>query len=830
MHPNTLSIFDGRKTFLTRFNSDPYSAHQQDNLYYPFASLDDWEIANFLLKSRLSIKLIDEFLSLRMVKQMTLSFRTAKDLRAWAELLPSGPQWKFEVVPTTHPTKQSVHLYYRDALECIELLFNHPFFVDKMDFTPFRLFTTAERVVRVYTEWMSSNSAWEIQSQIPAGGTLCGVILSSDKTNVTKISGDRVAHPLLISLTNINMGVRNKGSSHSFLLLALLPIAQFIYPKKRIQSVLSAQLFHQCLDIIIDPLKKAAAIGRMMSDPLGNLRYCFTPLVSSIDCNPLSVEKYFATCTLFRLSGVSHPYWRDWLFAEPSRFFTPETLHHGHGEFWDHDVQWCIHGLGKAEIDFQFSIIPCITGLRQFPTGIMDLKQVCVRTKRDVQRYLVVVIAGTMNPNVVVAIRALLEFRYMFQAPALTTACCDKVEAALQEFHRHKNAIIESGLRRVPTTGAVLEHWRIPKLELFQSVAPSIKEVDTTEHTHIEVVKDPTSMTNNQNYDSQICHCLNRDEKCCLFNTTIALSMTSSQPDDLDEASDKEENDGHEYEEGGNVLSDIWTSQCKQMDFFAVATKLLTTTKFVPRPLHTFNIGSMAFCINYDASLHRVATMFGLPDLRAVLSNYVRREGEFSQNFHKFGPRRSAEDVQLPFRDLQIWYKVRLQQKCYHDPSVIAPTFTVHACPPNCSSKGQYDFMIMNTDQEFVWPSSSLQGHSVVNVRLIMCPASPKGRVGPYSHRFLVYAQRFDIVPQGDSGVKRTTGLHVLKRATRGVSGVTSTLGDIFPLDQLRSYMHVVPRFGRVADNCLTSSNSVEYSESFFLNKYFDKDFFYAIS
>ncbi|KAF8546425.1 hypothetical protein OG21DRAFT_1491226 [Imleria badia] len=221
-------------------------------------------------------------------------------------------------------------------------------------------------------------------------------------------------------------------------------------------------------------------------------------------------------------------------------------------------------------------------------------------------------------------------------------------------------------------------------------------------------------------------------------------------------------------------------------------------TKFVPRPLHTFNIGSTAFRINYDASLRRVAiddvaTMFGLPDLRAALGNYVRHEGEFSQNFHKFGPRRSAEDVQLPFRDLQIWYK------------------------------GQYDFAIMNTDQEFVWPSSSLQGHSVVNVRLIMCPASPKGRVGPYSHRFLVYAQHFDIAPQGDSGVERTTGLHVLKRATRRISGVTSTLGDIFPLDQLRSYAHVVPRFGGVADNRLTSSNSVEYSESFFLNKYFNK-------
>ncbi|KAF8438820.1 hypothetical protein L210DRAFT_853522, partial [Boletus edulis BED1] len=492
MHPNPLSVFDHGEMFLARFKQDLYSDHRHHNLYYPFASLDDWEMANFLLKSKLSMKLIDEFLSLRMVRQMSLSFWTAKDLRAQAELLPSGPWWKFEVVPTTHPTKQPVHLYYRDALECIKSLFNHPFFADKIDFMPFQLFTTAERVVRVYTEWMSSNSAWEMQSQIPAGGTLCGVIISSDKTNITRIAGGGVAHPLLISLANIKMSVRNKGSSHAFLLLALLPITQFTHPKKRMCSILDMCLFHQCLDIILDPLKKAATIGRMMSDPCGNLRYCFTPLVScivdtleaammgcvhgltshvtmatyknygdaqchesrttaitlsqlaSINCDPLSVEEYFTACAPFRLSGVSHPYWRDWPFVEPSRFFTPEGLYHWHGEFWSHDVQWCIRGLGDAEIDFRFSIILPITSLCRFPTGITTLKQACSRTKRDVQRFLVVVIAGTMSSDVVIATRALMEFRYMSQAPSLTSASCDQIKAALQEFHHHKNAIIES--------------------------------------------------------------------------------------------------------------------------------------------------------------------------------------------------------------------------------------------------------------------------------------------------------------------------------------------------------------------------------------------------
>lgn len=111
-----------------------------------------------------------------------------------------------------------------------------------------------------------------------------------------------------------------------------------------------------------------------------------------------------------------------------------------------------------------------------------------------------------------------------------------------------------------------------------------------------------------------------------------------------------------------------------------------------------------------------------------------------------------------------------------------------------------------------------------------MCPAHPRAGTGPFGDRFLVYTQRFDIVPQGNNAVERTTGLHVLKRATRRIAGTTYALGDVFPLDQLRSYAHVVPRFGRVADNHLTSGNSIAYSESFFLNRYYDKDFFYATS
>ena len=54
-------------------------------------------------------------------------------------------------------------LFYRDALDCVEYLLGNPLFSDHIDFCPVRLYRDAERTIRVYTEWMTGNAAWEMQ-------------------------------------------------------------------------------------------------------------------------------------------------------------------------------------------------------------------------------------------------------------------------------------------------------------------------------------------------------------------------------------------------------------------------------------------------------------------------------------------------------------------------------------------------------------------------------------------------------------------------------------------------------------------------------------------
>lgn len=85
-----------------------------------------------------------------------------------------------------------------------------------------------------------------------------------------------------MSLANIHTDVQVKASLHAFVPIAFLPITEFVHNDPWMKSVLRDCLYHQCLDIVLEPLKIAAHIGVMLSDPLGNNRYCFMPLASCI--------------------------------------------------------------------------------------------------------------------------------------------------------------------------------------------------------------------------------------------------------------------------------------------------------------------------------------------------------------------------------------------------------------------------------------------------------------------------------------------------------------------------------------------------------------------
>ena len=59
------------------------------------------------------------------------------------------------------------------------------------------------------------------------------------------MTGNRMAHPLLISLANIDADIRSKESLHAHILLTLLPVVSFLHLKTRVRSLLSDRLIHE---------------------------------------------------------------------------------------------------------------------------------------------------------------------------------------------------------------------------------------------------------------------------------------------------------------------------------------------------------------------------------------------------------------------------------------------------------------------------------------------------------------------------------------------------------------------------------------------------------
>lgn len=554
-----------------------------------------------------------------------------------------------------------------------------------------------------------------------------------------------MAHPLLLSLANIDADIRSKGSLHAHVLLALLPVPSFIHKRTRVRSLLSDRLFHECLDLVLKPLKIAAAVGIMMSDPVGNLRYCFTPLVGYIadrpeEClvtctspkaspvstaiykqfgdsfrhpprtatmtldeieqacsmaNPDDFEDFLKVIKRFRLNGVDKPFFRDWLLSEPSIFITPEALHVFHRLFWDHDLQWCIVVLGPDEIDYRFSLVQTAVGYRSFEEGVSKLKQVTGRDHRAAQRYIVGVIAGAVPPKFLAAISALLDFRYLAQMPCFDEDALTKVEAALERFHTHKSAIISTGGRQ--GSKGPLKHWEIPKLELLQHVVPSIRAsgaimqwtADVTEHAHVTEIKQPARSGNNQDYYTQIARHLDRSEKCFRFDIATHLASVEHEGSD-----DEDQADEHEPNPEALRIKHYYSPTRQTANYFEMAEELASST--VPNtalPHRIFASSTTAFRLalkpSLRASIDEAAEMFSLPDLRAAIADY----------FHSHSER------------MQIWFKVRVQQPKYHNPQSFEPPQSLIVSPPSTRFPGgRYDCAIVSQSDESNWPSQGLQG------------------------------------------------------------------------------------------------------------------------
>ncbi|KAG2127113.1 hypothetical protein DEU56DRAFT_915826 [Suillus clintonianus] len=828
------------------------------NSSYPFVDQAEWQLAEFLIQ-RLTQTDINKFLKLDWFKSRpSPSFKSADQLFGWIDALPSGPAWQSTTLKfTNYTTIRPIELIWRDGLEVVKDIFANPIFSNHMMYDPHIVMVGSERE---YGEFFTANRAFAIQvwlfvsskaeslsalqNNLPEGATIIPIILASDKTPVTRMSGGLEMHPVFLTIGNIQSEVRMKATAHAWSCVAFIPIPKFDVHGD-FQTLLHARLFHKCMDLIFAKCKVATRIGEYMPDPMGYLRHCFTPLVAytadlpeaqliacvSKSASPLTMatQSDFGSAQLFPrrtgdhtlkliydlcqrvdpwnvplfqreakallLSGVHQPYWRDWPYADPSSFLPGELLHTCHKYFGDHPLKWCKEVVGEDELDARYKAHHKRVGTHHFGSGISHISQMTCREHRDIERTIVATIAGAANttPNFVHAICFLTEFIYQAQSPIHTDSSIDDMVHSLGEFHRLKQAILDTGARRGKS--GTINNFSIPKIELFHSFAGSIKDIgsllqfsaDVSERLLITHCKFPFERTSRQarNFTLQVVQILNRDETMCRFNL---YTLLHSHGTPLVNAIATEDSIVAETDPTLAWIARVLPSE--QKHFHGLHP---IQNHFLKGILSVEANAAFHVTVSPDhksLSITDLQSLYSLPDFGAVLTEYIN---DSSQNTPTTAWTCTRDSV-------RTWNKFRLQLLSTFKSRVVMPSQIVQVFPPSDT------FPLGNCDAVLVQLPANDDTY-IAQVHCIFQAVTKKGHTLPryLEDSPLLYVQYFQITAT----------------PTEDMSA-----GIIIPLTVVTCAIKLIPVYGSKMDRTISAANAMEICDEYYLNTFSDKEVF----
>ncbi|KAG2146426.1 uncharacterized protein EDB93DRAFT_1240884 [Suillus bovinus] len=764
------------------------------NPSYPFVDQAEWQLAEFLVQ-RLTQTDINKFLKLDWFKDRPRpSFKSADQLFGWIDALPSGPEWRSTTLEfTNYTTARPIELIWRDGLEVVKDLFANPIFSNHMMYDPHI-------------------------NNLPEGATMVPIILASDKTPVTRMSGGLEMHPVFLTIANIQSEVRMKATAHAWRCVAFIPIPKFDVHAD-FQTLLHARLFHKCMDMIFAKCKVAARIGEYMSDSMGYIRHCFTPLVAYtadlpeaqlIACDhtlkliydlckrvdPWNVPLFQREAKALLLSGVHQPYWRDWPHADPSHFLPGELLHTCHKYFGDHPLKWCKEVVGEDELDARYKAHHKRVGTRHFGSGVSHINQMTCREHCDIERTIVATVAGAANttPDFVHAIRFLTEFIYQAQSPVHTDSSIDAMVHSLHMFHTLKQAILDAGARRGKS--GTIDNFLIPKMELFHSFAGSIRDLGGLIQYSADVTR---------NFTLQVVQILNRDETMRRFNL---YTLLHSHGTPLVNAIAIEDN--------------IVTETDPTLAWIARVLPGEQNRFHGPRPVRNHFLKGI-LSVEANAAFHvtispdrkslpitDLQSIYSLPNFGAVLMEYIN---DSSQNTPTTAWTCARDSV-------RTWNKFRLQLHSTFQSRVVMPSQIVQAFPPSET------FPMGNCDAVLV----QLPGNDdtyIAQVRCVFQAIARKGYTLPHYLKDspLLYVQYFQITatPTEDA----SAGMYRVKRIYhQDRTGRIFRPGGIIPLTAVTCAVELIPMYGSKMDRTINATNAMEICDEYYLNTFSDKEVF----
>jgi hypothetical protein len=370
-------------------------------------------------------------------------------------------------------------------------------------------------------------------------------------------------------------------------LLGYIPVTKLEIFKKANRSPVQHQLFHDCLRVMLEPLRTAGKEGVRMECADGFVRMMFPILAAYIADYP---EQCLVACNrenscprclvnskergelrevpsrepekiviilrdqaqkLHPPEFDAHnlrpidPFWADFPHMDVLSSMTPDMLHEIHnGVFGDHIVSWssaAMEGVGP-EIDSRFRAMTPHPTLRHFKKGITLTTQWTGNEHKNMEKVYLGILANATDPRVLRAVRGVLDFTYYAHFETHCDESLAQMDAAWVAFHENKAVFWELEIR---------DEFEINKLHKLKHYTDTIRSrgtadgynTENTERLHIDLAKVGYAATNKKAYLQQMTVWLRRQEAIHKFGFYLQWAIpgyiivppTREDPDNEDD-------------------------------------------------------------------------------------------------------------------------------------------------------------------------------------------------------------------------------------------------------------------------------------------------------